>query len=81
LEDVPNIAGAAVVARMLAGQVKLGKRPNPRKIGITVDLLREMVVGVEYTDDLRPVGKALLKATSMDYLWRLGFSTRFCVRF
>ena len=62
LEDVPNIAGAAVVARMLVGQVKLGKRPNPRKIGITVDLLREMVVEVECMDELKPVGKALLKA-------------------
>jgi hypothetical protein len=28
LEDVPSIAGAAVVARMLVGQVKLGKRSN-----------------------------------------------------
>ena len=62
LEDVPHIAGAAVIARMLVGQVKLGKRPNPRKIGITVDLLREMVVEVECWDELRPVGKALLKA-------------------
>ena len=61
-EDVPHIAGAAVIARMLVGQVKLGKRPNPRKIGITVDLLREMVVEVECMDELRPVGKALLKA-------------------
>ena len=42
--------------------MKLGKRPNPRKIGITVDLLREMVVEVECMDELRPVGKALLKA-------------------
>ena len=63
LEDAPHIAGAAVLARMLVGQVKLGKRPNPRKIGITVDLLREMVVEVEcMLDELRPVGKALLKA-------------------
>ena len=62
LDDVPHIAGAAVIARMLVGQVKLGKRPNPRKIGITVDLLREMVVEVECMDELRPVGKALLKA-------------------
>ena len=36
LDDVPHIAGAAVVARMLVGQVKLGKLPGPRKIGITV---------------------------------------------
>ena len=42
--------------------MKLGKRPNPRKIGITVDLLREMVVEVECMDELQPVGKALLKA-------------------
>ena len=28
---------------MLAGQVKLGKRPNPRKIGVTVDLLRNSI--------------------------------------
>ena len=62
LDGVPQIAGAAVLARMLVGQVKLGKRPNPRKIGITVDLLREMVVEVECMDELRPVGKALLKA-------------------
>ena len=62
LDYVPIIAGAAVVARMLVGQVKLGKRPNPRKIGITVDLLREMVVEVEFMDELKPVGKALLKA-------------------
>ena len=62
LEAVPHIANAAVVARMLVGQVKLGKRPNPRKIGITVDLLREMVIEVECMDELSPVGKALLKA-------------------
>ena len=62
LDDVPDIAGAAVVARMLMGQVKLGKRPSPRKIGITVDLLREMVVEVECMDELGLMGKALLKS-------------------
>ena len=62
LEDVPQIPGLAVISRMLTGQVKLGKRPSPRKIGITVDLLREMVVEVECMEELCPVGKALLKA-------------------
>lgn len=62
LDAVPNIPNSAVLARMLTGQVKLGKRPGPRKNGITVDLLREMVVMVNCMDDLSPVGKALLRA-------------------
>ena len=62
LDAVPNIANSAVLARMLAGQVKPSKRPGPRKNGITVDLLREMVVMVNCMDELSPVGKALLRA-------------------
>ena len=43
LDNTPWIPGRAVVKRMLAGLHKLGKQPDPRKLRVTSDDIRNMV--------------------------------------
>ena len=60
LGGIPFFPGEAIIARLLSGYQKLGKRPSPLKCGIDVLLLRRLVTHVDHMN--LKADKALWKA-------------------
>ena len=60
LGGIPFFPGEAIIARLLSGYQKLGKRPSPLKCGIDVLLLCRLVSHVDHMD--LKADKALWKA-------------------